>query len=69
MKKTAEKITNPFQEIIDWLRSPEGEAWSEERMLLGAALSSGSIEYPNLLNHYGNRTGPVYLSGILSFKE
>jgi hypothetical protein len=22
----------PFQDVVDWLRSPEGEMWSEDRM-------------------------------------
>ena len=59
---------NPYQAVIDWLRSPAGENWSEMRMT--RARNNGSMEdLSATLNDYGLKTGPLYLGGVLSVKE
>lgn len=63
---------NPYQDVINWLRSPEGEKWSEERMRTAAVallnLSPAEIRFWNL-NRYGNWQGPLFMGGMFSVKE
>ncbi len=66
------KIINPFHEIIEWLRSEEGEQWSEEQMKTAryrCTLDNGTEIYEATLVNYGWEYGPVYLAGVLSIKE
>lgn len=61
---------NPYQDVIDWLRSPEGEKWSEQRMRTAAfssPLPMGCFHWN--LNTFGNWQGPVYMGGMFSVKE
>lgn len=53
-------MCNPYQDVIDWLRSPDGELWSEQRMTL--ARDRGFT-----LTDYGVG-GPLVWKGIMSFK-
>lgn len=55
-------MSNPYQDVIDWLRSPAGENWSEQRMTDargGAAVTT--------LTSYGY-TVPFLWKGIMSVK-
>lgn len=64
---------NPYQDVIDWLRSPEGSKWSEQRMVHAgyeSAALDGSINWR--LNTPSGVTlweVPLYLGGVLSVKE
>ena len=58
-------MTNPYQPVIDWLRSPEGEAWSEQRLAHDYWQPSVS-DYQRTTY---NVSGPAYLRGIFSVKE
>ena len=66
---------NPYQDVIDWLRSPEGERWSETRMhdaaCTGAADSFLLAPSGWHLNRRDGSTtdSPLYLGGVLSVKE
>jgi hypothetical protein len=53
-------MDNPFQDVIDWLHSDEGMAWSEARLLQGF----GS----NTLTCYGDAT-IFNWQGIMSVKR
>jgi hypothetical protein len=59
-------VTNPYQAVIDWLRSPEGEAWSEGRMrpvgVLGYVIQNSVIRNSAAM-------GPAYLKGVFNIKE
>jgi hypothetical protein len=58
-------VTNPYQDVIDWLRTSEGEAWSENRMALAKAIySSGQLT----LNAYGDGTIVIW-KGLFSIKR
>ena len=55
-------MSNPYQDVIDWLRSPAGENWSEERMVAarrGARVSTAVT--------YGDPSVLLW-KGILSVK-
>lgn len=64
-------MKNPYQEVIDWLRSPEGSEWSEKRMRDARTFENraGEIVQLHTLNNYGYRVGPLFLAGVLSVKE
>lgn len=53
---------NPYQEVIDWLESPEGTAWSENRIRTARLASNftGGV-------YYGTDDCPRVL-GIFSLK-
>ena len=56
---------NPYQEVIDWLKTPEGEQWSENRMAVAKAMySSGQLT----LNAYGDGT-LLNWKGLFSLKR
>lgn len=64
---------NKFQDVIDWLRSPEGSRWSETRMR-EAVVHAQSADPDGEGWHLNHPTGdtifsPLYLSGVLSVKE
>jgi hypothetical protein len=56
-------ITNPYQNVIDWLRTPEGETWSEARLLAGRVLNETGLT----LTAYGDKELFCW-KGILSLK-
>jgi hypothetical protein len=63
---------NPYQDVIDWLRSPEGSGWSERRMqeaAYNAALQPGALSWH--LNRSDRLIGqyPLYMAGVLSVKD
>lgn len=58
---------NPYQEIIDWLRSPAGERWSESRLRRARRASQSSTPTAYTLGWSG--TGPVALPGVFNIKE
>lgn len=65
---------NPYQDVIDWLRSPEGSRWSEMRMK--NAIVQANVTFRSLAGgwHLNRPTGdtietPLYLAGVLSVKE
>lgn len=64
---------NPYQEVIDWLRSDEGSKWSEMRMREARKFAAYSLVGPggwNLTQITGDCVGtPLYLGGVLSVKE
>ncbi len=62
---------NPYQDVIEWLRSEEGSKWSETRMQQARLVSTSSRFscYYSTLNDYGFRPGAFYLGGVLSIKE
>ena len=62
---------NPYQDVIDWLRSPEGENWSEQRMRKARTLTTriGPSRELATLTAYGVRGGPLFLGGVLSVKD
>jgi hypothetical protein len=58
-------MSNPYQEVIDWLRSPAGEKWSENRMADAKAKhSSGQLT----LTSYGDKDLLCW-KGIFSLKR
>lgn len=58
-------VANPYQDVIDWLRTPEGERWSEERMRVARVMhSSGQLT----LTAYGDKELLIW-KGILSVKS
>lgn len=65
---------NPYQEVIDWLRSAEGSRWSENRMKEAAwhacmLLDDGSGAW-SLISRTGDTLFvPLYMGGVLSVKE
>lgn len=66
-------IVNPYQEVIDWLRSDEGSSWSEHRMQEARVYADYSLVGPGAW-HLNQRTdddtfSPLYLSGVLSVKD
>lgn len=65
---------NEFQDVIDWLRSPEGSRWSEmhmrEAVVHAQAVDPCSSEGWNLNLTDGHTIdSPLYLAGVLSVKE
>lgn len=65
-------MTNPYQDVIDWLRSPEGERWSEERLMKGfhrayRELGTGNGG-PGLMSVVLPPWGPVSLPGVFTIK-
>lgn len=54
---------NPYQDVIDWLHTSEGESWSESRMQT-ARVCSGT---GSTLTRYGNEREYNW-RGILSLK-
>jgi len=55
---------NPYQDVIDWLQSPEGCKWSSQRLIDGRHASGYSF---TLINY-----GPgdvLWMGGIMSVKE
>lgn len=65
---------NPYQPVIDWLRSKEGEAWSEARMQRATFYANSELVGDRGGWHLNHRTGdtiatPLYLGGVLSIKE
>lgn len=57
---------NPYQDIIDWLRSPDGERWSENRMSEGRRISdAGPVDYARA---FAEGETPA-LIGVFSVKE
>jgi hypothetical protein len=58
-------VSNPYQEVIDWLRSPEGERWSESRMQVARVTSGSAISN---LNSYGCHEILMW-KGIFSIKR
>lgn len=71
------EIINPYREIIEWLRSPDGESWSEQRMKEARFkyrinnqnyYDTSPVSYDTLVN-YSDQDGPVFLGGVLSVKE
>jgi hypothetical protein len=57
---------NPYQDVIDWLRSREGESWSETRIAC-ARRSNGN--YGHTLVQYGAHSGEIWMGGVLSVKD
>ncbi len=58
--------TNPYREVIDWLRSVEGEAWSQDRL---ATAKRNNHEPPHSgLTHYHDSTELAW-RGILCVKR
>ena len=61
---------NPYQPVIDWLRTPEGERWSENRLhraFRNEILSGGPGWRPTFL--HPDLCGPVCLVGVFNIKE
>ena len=56
---------NPYQDVIDWLRSPEGETWSEARIRQAAVVNGNS---GHTCTRYGTR-GDLWMGGMFSVKE
>lgn len=56
-----------MREVIDWLRSPEGERWSEARI---AEARQYNGNFGHTLNQYGTTGRPeIWLGGVLSVKD
>lgn len=60
-------IANPYQEVIDWLRSPAGEKWSENRIAVAKARQCTSASQLTLTS-YGDKELLCW-KGILSVKR
>jgi hypothetical protein len=54
------ETVNPYQEVIAWLRSPEGELWSEQRI-------GGQGRTPVDYGHRGVAGDPLMV-GMFSFE-
>jgi hypothetical protein len=55
---------NPYQGIIDWLRSAEGCRWSEKRLARARGKNVGVVTYD-----YLNSSSPLWVSGMFSIKD
>jgi hypothetical protein len=68
MSKT---IVNPFQEIVNWLRSDEGQRWSEARLRKARFKYhiDGTDIYESSPVGYSATGGPLFLRGVLCVKE
>lgn len=64
-------MTNPYQHIIDWLHTYEGEAWSEQRITNAAHRCNGGYirARRGTCVNYGPSHGPIYLGGVFSIKD
>lgn len=64
---------NPYQDVIDWLRSDQGSAWSETRMMQAAVYAArhlgGAMAWHLNRSSQLGTTYPLYLAGVLSVKE
>lgn len=65
---------NPYQDVIDWLRSPEGQRWSEDRIERARRMYGDGLLFPDdglsaTLVSYGGRNSEIYLGGVLSVKD
>lgn len=58
-------LTNPYQDIINWLRSPAGEHWSETR--IATAATDEGRPAPGM-TRYAN-SSEWWLGGVFSVKE
>ena len=58
-------ISNPYQNVIDWLHTPEGEQWSEDRIAARRDADGGPTLGPN---HYGDASCFLW-KGIMSLKS
>lgn len=57
---------NPYQGVIDWLRSAEGCRWSEKRL----ARARGEGEGVGVVTYdYLNSSSPLWLGGMFSIKD
>jgi hypothetical protein len=59
----------PPAEVIAWLKSPQGEAWSEQRLRkarLTTIVAFGSAGYASLALQ---GQGPVVMRGMFSIKD
>ena len=56
---------NPYQDVINWLRSPEGEQWSESR-IWAARLESGNAGHT--CTRYG-MISVMWMGGMFSLKD
>lgn len=56
---------NPYQGVIDWLRSAEGCRWSEERLARASVNDNTLIDYSGATN----TPSPLWLAGVFSIKE
>jgi hypothetical protein len=66
------KPANPFQTVIDWLRSDEGQQWSEDRMRearFGYRTDGRNYYEASIVSYSVATTETVYLKGVLSVKE
>lgn len=59
--KRAVMITNPYQPVIDWLHTPDGEHWSEIRVCASEGCSTA-------VDHFAAGTCEMYLTGVFSVK-
>lgn len=55
---------NPYQHIIDWLRTREGELWSHRRNTQAARRNDSST----CVDMFHRGTGECYLIGVFSVK-
>ena len=68
-------MANPYQDVIDWLKSPEGEQWSEQRLEKAryiGMLANGQPSFNSTLVTYSARVVAHYgfgLAGVFSIKE
>lgn len=51
-------------EVIDWLRTPEGEQWSEDRICVARDAAGQRVS----LTRYGDEAGRLFLGGVISVK-
>lgn len=61
------KTPNPYQEVIDWLQSPEGTSWSENR-IWQAKITAGDTAAWVGTTSYGDRQ-VMWMGGVMSVKE
>lgn len=56
-------MRNPYQPVIDWLESPAGECWSNDRLARAHMAQDGSC-----LDGFDPGTGEAFLVGMFSLK-
>lgn len=54
-------------EVIDWLRSPAGEHWSETRIMAARITAFGDV-YPSCVQHSYTEFSPLRMAGMFSVK-